>query len=111
MNLGAPILDVSQTVVTSSTAAGQTAAQPTSIVSGGTVSAPGYSPIVITRTVTNDPTLAANAAAGGTTTSGTTTTSTSTTSGGTTNYVSTDRVGSSAYGVIQSGGTNFAPNV
>jgi hypothetical protein len=32
-------------------------------VSGGTVSAPGYDPIIITKTVSNDPVLAAAAAA------------------------------------------------
>jgi len=63
MNLGAPILDVS---VSTSSASGSASSSPdptVSIVSGGTVTAPGYDPIIITRTVSNDPTLAAAAAA------------------------------------------------
>ena len=121
MNLGAPILDVSTTTQTAGGSASSTPAAAVSIISGGTVSAPGYAPIIITRTVSNDAGLAAQAAAQATAQSsaqtvnayaGTTTISSGTTisTGGT--YVSTDRVGASSYGVINSnGGTNFAPNV
>jgi hypothetical protein len=49
MDLGAPILDVQASVVSSAetTATAKTAA-PTKIISGGVVSAPGYKPITIT---------------------------------------------------------------
>jgi hypothetical protein len=47
------------TTQSSGGSASETPATAISIVSGGTVTAPGYSPIVITRTVSNDPTLAA----------------------------------------------------
>jgi hypothetical protein len=106
MNLGAPILDVSSTTASSTGTATSHQAAPVSIITGGTVSAPGYNPVIITKTVSNDPVLAAQAAAAS---SGTTTST-----GGTTTtpvYVSTDRVGSSSHGVVQSGGSNFAPNV
>lgn len=86
-------------------------------MSGGTVSAPGYAPIVITQTVSNNAQMAAAyASASGSSSASSTTTSTtgSVTSSGstvTTNYVSSDRVGSSSYGVINSSGAQFAPNV
>ena len=63
MNLGAPILDVSVTTSTAGGSASSTPAPAVSIVSGGTVTAPGYTPIVITKTASNDPALAAAAAA------------------------------------------------
>ena len=63
MNLGAPILDVSVTTQSAAGSVSLTPAATISIVSGGTVTAPGYSPIIITRTVSNDPALAAQAAA------------------------------------------------
>jgi len=63
MDLGAPILDVSVSTSSASGSASSSPAPSISIVSGGTVTAPGYSPIIITRTVSNDPTLAAAAAA------------------------------------------------
>jgi len=63
MNLGAPILDVSTTTQTAGGSASSTPAAAVSIISGGTVSAPGYAPIIITRTVSNDAGLAAQAAA------------------------------------------------
>lgn len=84
-----------------------------SVVSGGTVTAPGYDPIIITKTVSNDAGLAAAAAAAATAqgiNSGTTTTSTVSSSGATVSVV-TNRVGSSSYGVINSSGASFAPNV
>jgi len=120
MNLGAPILDVSMTTQSSGGSASSTPAAAISIVSGGTVTAPGYSPIIITRTVSNDAGMAAQAAAQATAASGaqtvnayaTTTISSSGSSTNTGTYVSSDRVGASSYGVINSnGGSNFAPNV
>lgn len=63
LSLGAPILDVSVTQSTSTGTAATTPEAPESVVSGGTVSAPGYDPIIITKTVTNDPVLAAAAIA------------------------------------------------
>ena len=105
MNLGGPILDVSVTTIpvggsVSASGAGTTVVN---VVSGGTVTAPGYDPIIITKTVSNDPTLAAQAAAaaGATSTSTTSTTSTTTVP----SYVSTDRVGNSSYGIIEANGT------
>jgi len=62
MNLGAPILDVSVSTSSSSGSSSSTPAPQVSIVSGGTVTAPGYTPIIITKTVNNDPALAAAAA-------------------------------------------------
>lgn len=50
MNLGAPILDV-QVSTTSSTST--TSAKVDSIISGGVVTAPGYDPLVITKTAQN----------------------------------------------------------
>lgn len=48
MDLGAPILDVQAAVVSSSdTSSATQTARPTSIISGGVVTAPGYDPIVI----------------------------------------------------------------
>ena len=116
MNLGAPILDVSVSTSSSSGSSSSTPAPQVSIVSGGTVTAPGYTPIIITKTVNNDPAMAAAAAtaataqaAAQTNTAYSTSTSSSTSTG---TYVSTDRVGGSSYGVINSNGdTNFAPNV
>jgi len=117
MDLGTPILDVSTTSVSASGSASSTPAAAVSIVSGGTVSAPGYSPIIITRTVTNDAAMAAAAAATATAsaTAQTNAAYSTTTSGGTstgTTYVSTDRDGGASYDVITTnGGSNFAPNV
>jgi len=52
MNLGAPILDVA--VTTSSSTTASTDDTPTeSIISGGVVSAPGYDPVVLTKTTAN----------------------------------------------------------
>jgi hypothetical protein len=81
-------------------------------VSGGTVTAPGYTPIIITKTVDNDPTLAAAAAAAATAAQAAQTntaysTATTSTGGSTGTYVSTDIEGGSSYGVITTGGTNF----
>lgn len=48
MDLGAPILDVQASVVSSTdTSSATKTARPTSIISGGVVTAPGYDPIVI----------------------------------------------------------------
>jgi len=102
VSLGAPILDVS---VTATSATGSAAAPNSAVVhvvTAGTVSAPGYSPIVITKTISNDATLAAQATTTATTTSSTTSTSAS---------ASTDRVGSAAYGIVEAGSTVFQPNV
>jgi len=113
MDLGAPILDVSVSTSSSGGSASSSPAPSVSLVSGGTVTAPGYSPIVITKTVTNDPTMAAAAAAATTAAAAVQTTaaySTSSTSTGA--YVSTDRAGTNSYGVVTTnGGSNFAPNV
>jgi hypothetical protein len=56
MNLGAPILDVqvqvsssSEPSVPSASSSGVSSSGPVSIVTGGVVSAPGYTPIVITK--------------------------------------------------------------
>jgi len=98
VSLGAPILDVS---VTATSATGSAAAPNSAVVhvvTAGTVSAPGYSPIVITKTISNDATLAAQATTTATTTSSTTSTSAS---------ASTDRVGSAAYGIVEAGSTVF----
>jgi len=117
MNLGAPILDVSQSVSSSGGSASSTPAPAVSIVSGGTVTAPGYDPIIITRTVTNDPALAAAAAVAATAqasaqTAAAYTVSTSSTGTSTGVYVSTDRDGGSSYDVVSTnGGSKFAPNV
>lgn len=113
MNLGAPILDVSVTTSTAGGSASSTPAPAVSIVSGGTVSALGYAPIIITKTSTNDPATAAAAAAAATASSEAQTNaaySTATTSGSTV-YVSTDRVGTNSYDVVKTGGEKFAPNV
>lgn len=52
MNVGAPILDVAAYTTTDSNSASSSssssATNPTSIISGGVVSAPGYAPVVIT---------------------------------------------------------------
>lgn len=118
MNLGAPILDVSVSTSSASGSASSTPAPQVSIVSGGTVTAPGYTPIIITNTVNNNAAMAAAAASATTaqaaaqtnTAYSTSTTTSSGTSTGT--YISTDREGGSSYGVINSNGdTNFAPNV
>jgi hypothetical protein len=55
IDLGAPILDVaaSVSVAADDGSSGEPAPPPTSIVSGGTVSAEGYDPIVITTTAAN----------------------------------------------------------
>ena len=63
MDLGAPILDVSVTTSTAGGSASSTPAPAVSIVTGGTVSAPGYTPIIISKTITNDLTMAGAAAA------------------------------------------------
>lgn len=55
MNLGAPVLDVSLTP----TSAGGSAVDPVTtenVIADGTVTAAGYSPIIITKTPTNSPT-------------------------------------------------------
>jgi hypothetical protein len=118
MNLGAPILDVSVTTATAGGSASSTPAPAVSIVSGGTVTAPGYTPIIITKTVNNDPTMAAAAAAQATQATAAQTnaaySTTTTTTGGTTStgtYVSTDKDGSDQYDVVTVDGTKFAPNV
>jgi hypothetical protein len=119
MNLGAPILDVAVTVASAGGSASSTPAPSVSIVSGGTVTAPGYTPIVITKTVTNDPDMAAAAAAQATQatadqTNAAYSTTTTTTTGGSTStgtYVSTDKDGADQYDVVTVGGTKFAPNV
>jgi hypothetical protein len=56
MNLGAPILDVqvqvsssAEPAVPSASSSGVASSGPVSIVTGGVVSAPGYTPIVITK--------------------------------------------------------------
>lgn len=112
LDLGAPILDVAVTQSSSTGTAAATPAAPVSVVSGGTVTAPGYAPIVVTRTVSNDPDLAAAAAAAAAS-SGSSATSTSTTASSSvaSTPVSTDRVGSSSFGVINSSGASFSPNV
>jgi len=117
MNLGAPILDVAVTTSTAGGSASSTPAPAVSIVSGGTVTAPGYTPIIITKTVTNDATMAAAAAAQATQATAvqtnaaysTTTVTTGSTSTGT--YVSTDKDGADQYDVVTVGGTKFAPDV
>ena len=48
MSLGAPILDVSVALSSSTGTAAEAPVAPVSVVSGGTVSATGYSPIIIT---------------------------------------------------------------
>lgn len=49
MDLGAPILDVQATVVdSSSTKPATSVAKPTSIISGGVVTAPGFEPLTLT---------------------------------------------------------------
>jgi len=115
MNLGAPILDVAVTTSTAGGSASSTPAPAVSIVSGGTVTAPGYTPIIITKTVTNDPTMAAAATAQATqTTAVQTNAAYSATTGGKTstgNYVSTDKDGSDQYDVVTVDGTKFAPDV
>jgi len=118
MNLGAPILDVSVSTATAGGSASSTPAPAVSIVSGGTVTAPGYTPIIITKTVTNDPALAAAAAAQATQATAAQTnaaySTTTTTTGGTTStgtYVSTDKDGADQYDVVTVGNTKFAPNV
>jgi len=115
MNLGAPILDVSVTVATAGGSASSAPAPAVSIVSGGTVTAPGYTPIVITRTVTNDPVMAAAAAAAATQqTAVQTNAAYATVASGTTAstaYVSTDKDGSAGYDVVNVSGTKFAPDV
>lgn len=75
MSLGAPIIDVSVTATSATGSAAAATSPVVHVVTAGTVSAPGYSPIVITKTISNDPTLAAQA----TTTAGTATTTSSTT--------------------------------
>ena len=114
--LVSPILDVTVSTSTAGGSASSTPATAVSIVSGGTVTAPGYTPIVITKTVTNDPTMAAAAAAATTASTAAQTnaaySTASTTSGSTsTVYVSTDRAGTNSYGVVTTGGGKFAPNV
>ena len=81
-----------------------------SVVSGGTVSAPGYDPIIITKTISNDPVLAAAAAAYAATSGSTSSTTivTQSTPGVT---VVTNRDGSASYGVVDSGGSSFSPDV
>jgi len=103
LSLGAPILDVQVTQSSSTGSAAAAPAAPVSVVSGGTVSAPGYDPIIITKTVTNDPALAAAAAAQAAA-AGTTTTVSAVSSSGATTTVITNREGSSSYGVINSSG-------
>jgi len=84
-----------------------------SVVSGGTVSAPGYAPLIITKTVSNDPVLAAAAAAAGINVGTTATVSSTSTATVNVNNVATqlNRDGSSSYGVINSSGSSFAPDV
>lgn len=104
VSLGAPILDVSVTATSAIGSAAAPASTTVHVVTAGTVSAPGYSPIVITKTISNDPTLAAQA----TTTAGTATTTSSTTStSAAAASVSTDREGSAAYGIVEAGSTVF----
>ena len=68
MNLGAPILDVSVITHSSTQTATEAAAQQSqSIVTGGVVSAPGYSPIVIYRVNSNSYTNGATSSFQGTT--------------------------------------------
>ena len=81
-----------------------------SVVSGGTVSAPGYAPIIITKTVSNDAGLAAAAAAAGIST-GTPTATVSTSTSNVNVATVLNRDGSSSYGVINSSGSTFTPNV
>jgi len=97
VSLGAPILDVSVTATSATGSAAAAASPVVHVVTAGTVSAPGYSPIVITKTITNDPTLAAQ----------TTTTTTPSTINISTASASTDRVGSAAYGIVEAGSTVF----
>lgn len=112
VSLGAPILDVSVTATSGTGSAAAPASPVVHVVTAGTVSAPGYSPIVITKTISNDPALAAAAttSAGTTTTSATTSSSSSSTSASSsssTSTVSTDRVGSAAYGIVEASSTVF----
>jgi hypothetical protein len=113
MNLGAPILDVSVTVASAGGSASSAPAPAVSIVSGGTVTAPGYTPIIITKTVANDPVMAAAAAAAATQQTAVQTNSaySTVTTAGSTAYVSTDKDGSAGYDVVTISGTKFAPDV
>jgi hypothetical protein len=63
MNLGAPILDVEVTAHSASakTATEAATSNPVSIVTGGVVSAPGYTPIVIHKVTSNSYTNGASA--------------------------------------------------
>lgn len=75
MNLGAPILDAQVTSVSSNDNSPPSA--PMHLIKDGVVSAPGYIPIIITKTSTNTPGYVKPSAT--TTTTTTTTTSTITT--------------------------------
>ena len=114
MDLGAPILDVSVTTSTAGGSASSTPAPAVSIVNmtGGTVTAPGYTPIIISKTITNDLTMAGAAAAVATiqiNADYSTAATSNTASTGT--YVSRDRAGTNSYDAVTTGGGKFDPNV
>ena len=112
MDLGAPILDALVTTSTAGGSASSTPAPAVSIVTGGTVSAPGYTPIIISKTITNDLTMAGAAAAVATiqiNADYSTAANSSTASTGA--YVSRDRAGTDSYDAVTTGGGKFDPNV
>jgi hypothetical protein len=107
MNLGAPILDVQVTSHSSTATATQAQAQkPVSIVSGGVVSAPGYTPIVITKVTPASYTGGASAGIIQTTTTGTVIANPQISTS-----LSGDKVGVAGNDIITHSTTSFNPNV
>jgi hypothetical protein len=108
MNLGAPILDVQVEVKTSDKtgAAAATPSKPVSIVSGGVVSAPGYTPIVITKitpySYTNGGTTSFNTA---------TPVATPTAPSAAATAMSNNKIGAAGHDVFTHNTSKFNPNV
>ena len=108
MNLGAPILDVQVEVKTSAkTTNAATASKPVSIVSGGVVSAPGYTPIVITKVTPASYTNGGSTGFQTTTPVATPTTTTATLS----TNLNGDKIGVSGHDVFSHNTNKFNPNV
>jgi len=108
MNLGAPILDVQVEIKTSDKtgAAAATPSKPVSIVSGGVVSAPGYTPIVITKVT---PQSYSNGGATGFNTATPVATPTAPSAAAT--AMSNNKIGSAGHDVFSHNTSKFNPNV